>query len=137
MLGIYSLVNLAKETCRYGKPIWEDASFRHKIVQIAMEQEAMRCSGRRMVARIRKGIMPTNEASMIKNFQAEMRRRHGDLAMEIIGAYSQLTRGSKRAINEGSWVYQMIRARGATIEMGTSEVNRNIIAERILGLPRV
>jgi alkylation response protein AidB-like acyl-CoA dehydrogenase len=90
-----------------------------------------------MVARMRKGIMPTNEASMIKNFQAEMRRRHGDLAMEIIGAYSQLIRGSKGAINDGQWVYQMLRARGATIEMGTSEVNRNIIAERILGLPRV
>jgi len=136
LLSIYSLVDLAKETRRYGKPVWEDASFRHKIVQIAIEQEAMRCSGRRMVARMRKGIMPTNEASMIKNFQAEMRRRHGDLAMEIIGAYSQLMRGSKRAINDGQWVYQMLRARGATIEMGTSEVNRNIIAERILGLPR-
>jgi alkylation response protein AidB-like acyl-CoA dehydrogenase len=136
LLGIYSLVDLAKKTRRYGKSVWEDASFRHKIVQIAIEQEAMRCSGRRMVARMRKGIMPTNEASMIKNFQAEMRRRHGDLATEIIGAYSQLMRGSKRAIDDGQWVYQMIRARGATIEMGTSEVNRNIIAERILGLPR-
>jgi alkylation response protein AidB-like acyl-CoA dehydrogenase len=136
LLGIYSLVDLAKKTCRYGKPVWEDASFRHKIVQIAIEQEAMRCSGRRMVAKMRKGIMPTNEASMIKNFQAEMRRRHGDLATEIIGAYSQLMKGSKRAIDDGQWVYQMIRARGATIEMGTSEVNRNIIAERILGLPR-
>ncbi len=136
LLGIYSLVNLAKETYRYGKPVWEDAFFRHKIVQIAIEQEAMRCSGRRMVAKMRKGIMPTNEASMIKNFQAEMRKRHGDLAMEIIGAYSQLMRGSKRTINDGQWVYQMLRARGATIEMGTSEINRNIIAERILGLPR-
>jgi alkylation response protein AidB-like acyl-CoA dehydrogenase len=136
LLGTYSLVNLAKETCRYGKPVWEDASFRRKIVQIAIEQEAMRCSGRRMVARMLKGIVPTNEASMIKNFQAEMRKRHGDLAMEIIGAYSQLMRGSKRAIDEGQWVYQMMRARGATIEMGTSEVNRNIIAERMLGLPR-
>jgi len=66
-----------------------------------------------------------------------MRKRHGDLAMEVIGAYSQLARDSKRAIDSGEWVYQMMRARGATIEMGTSEINRNIIAERILGLPRI
>jgi alkylation response protein AidB-like acyl-CoA dehydrogenase len=96
----------------------------------------MRFSGARMVAKMRKGVMPTNEASLVKNFQAEMRKRMGDMVMEIIGAYSQLTEGSPHAIDDGQWVYAMLRARGATIEMGTSEINRNIIAERILGLPR-
>jgi len=89
-----------------------------------------------MIAKIQKGIPFGNEASVVKNFQAEMRQRRGDMVMEIIGAYSQLVRGSKRAVDEGDWVYDMLRSRGATIEMGTSEINRNIIAERILGLPR-
>ena len=44
--------------------------------------------------------------------------------------------GSKRTIAGGQWVYEMLRSRGATIEMGTSEINHNIIAERILGLSR-
>jgi alkylation response protein AidB-like acyl-CoA dehydrogenase len=131
-----SLVELAKKTKRYGKSAWEDPAFRQRIAQLAIEIEAMRVSGARMLAKMKKGIIPTNEASMVKNFQAEMRKRQGDLVMEIIGAYSQLTEESPHAIDDGQWVYAMLRARGATIEMGTSEINRNIIAERILGLPR-
>jgi alkylation response protein AidB-like acyl-CoA dehydrogenase len=131
-----SIAELAKKTKRYGKAVWEDPAFRQRIAQLAIEGESMRFSGARMVAKMRKGVMPTNEASLVKNFQAEMRKRMGDLVMEIIGAYSQLTEGSPHAIDDGQWVYAMLRARGATIEMGTSEINRNIIAERILGLPR-
>ncbi len=131
-----NIIDLAKKTKRYGKSVWEDPAFRQRIAQLAIESEAMRFSGARMVAKMRKGVMPTNEASLVKNFQAEMRKRMGDMVMEIIGAYSQLTEGSPHAIDDGQWVYAMLRARGATIEMGTSEINRNIIAERILGLPR-
>ncbi|UCH51039.1 MAG: acyl-CoA dehydrogenase family protein [Chloroflexota bacterium] len=136
MLSVKAIIDLAKETHHYGRAVWDDPVFRQKIANLAIEVEAMRYSGLRMVAKMRKGIMPTNEASIVKNFQAEMRRRQGDMVMEIIGAYSQLMRDSKRAIDGGEWVYQMMRARGATIEMGTSEINRNIIAERVLGLPR-
>lgn len=134
--AVNNIVELAKDTKRRGKVVWADPVFRQRIAQLAIENEAMRCSGARMVAKMRKGGATGNEASIVKNFQAELRKRQGDLVMEIIGAYSQLMRGSKRAIDEGDWVYDMLRARGATIEMGTSEINRNIIAERILGLPR-
>ena len=89
-----------------------------------------------MAGKMMKGQITGNEASVFKNQQAEMRQRRGDLTMEILGAYSQMVRGSKRAVDDGAWVYAMLRSRGATIEMGTSEINRNIIAERVLGLPR-
>jgi alkylation response protein AidB-like acyl-CoA dehydrogenase len=133
---IEGIVDLARNTKRYGKVMWEDQIFRQRIAQFAIEAQAMRWSGARIVAKMRKGIAFGNEASVVKNFQAEMRQRRGDMVMEIIGAYSQLVRGSKYAVDEGDWVYDMLRSRGATIEMGTSEINRNIIAERILGLPR-
>ena len=136
LLGIENLVELAKNTRRYGKFAWEDSAFRQRIVQIAVELEAMRWSGARLAAKLQKGIPFGNEASAFKNFQAEMRQRRGDLTMEIIGAYSQLVRGSAHAAQAGDHVYSMLRSRGATIEMGTSEINRNIIAERILDLPR-
>jgi len=131
-----SLIELAKNIKRYGKVVWEDPTFRQRIAQFAIENEAMRWSGTRMGARQRKGQLTGDEVSIGKVFSSEMRKRRADMVMEIIGAYSQLMRGDKRAVDNGDQVYQMLRVRGATIEMGTSEINRNIIAERVLGLPR-
>jgi alkylation response protein AidB-like acyl-CoA dehydrogenase len=136
LFGVATIVELARNTKRYGKAVWEDPVFRQKIAQIAIESEAMSASGQRMMARRRKGQLQDEMVSISKNWSAEMRQRRGDMVMEIIGAYSQLMRDSKYAVGDGIWVYDMLRSRGATIEMGTSEINRNIIAERILGLPR-
>jgi len=134
--GTAAIVELARETKRYGKSVWEDPAFRQKIVQIAIESQAGTTSGQRSIARRRKGQLPQEMVSMSKNWRSELGQRRGDLVMEIIGAYSQLVRGSKYTIDNGTWVYTMLRSRGSTIEEGTSEINRNIIAERILGLPR-
>ena len=130
-----AIVELARETKRYGKSVWEDPAFRQKIVQIAIESQAGSATGARNIARRRKGQLNPNMVSMTKNWSSELGVRRGDLALEIIGAYSQLMRDSKYAIDNGSWVYSIL-SRGGTIAEGTSEINRNIIAERILGLPR-
>jgi len=140
--AVGSVIDLAKNTKRRGKVLWEDPIFRQRIAQFAIEAEAIRYSAVRAAARLRKGVAPgdeaamTNQASVAKNFTAEMRQRRADMVMEILGTYSQMVRGSKLAVDDGQWVYTMLRSKGATIEMGTSEINRNIIAERILGLPR-
>ncbi len=135
--GIDAIIDLARKTKRRGKVVWDDAVFRQRIAQFAIEGEALRYSAIRAAARMRKGIEgPGNEMSVGKNFSAEMRQRREDMVIEMLGSHSQLVRGSKGAIDDGLWVYLMLRSRGATIEMGTSEINRNIIAERILGLPR-
>jgi alkylation response protein AidB-like acyl-CoA dehydrogenase len=135
--GMESLIELAKNTRRYGKLIWDDPVYRQRIAQVAIENEASRWWNINFTARARKGgAALTNEASLAKNFRAELRQRRCDLLEEILGPYSQLMRGSNHAVDNGDWVYEILRSRGATIEMGTSEVNRNIIAERILGLPR-
>ncbi len=134
--GVDDLVELAKNTKRRGKVVWEDPAFRQRIAQFAIENEAMRYSGARAAARLQKGIPMGDEVNIGKHFSAESRQRRAELTMEIIGAYSQLVRGSKHAIGGGQMVYEALRSRGATIEAGTSEINRNVIAERILGLPR-
>lgn len=130
------IIELARKTKRMGKSIWDDPVFRQKIAQVAIEGEAIRCSGARAIARMRKGIKPGSEVSMGKLFSSELGVRRGDMVMEILGAYSQLMRGSNHAVDEGYWVYRMLRSRGDTLQMGTSEINRNIIAERLLELPK-
>ena len=135
--GIGAIIDLARKTKRRGKVVWDDPIFRQRIAQFAIEGEALRYSAIRATARQQKGIEgPGNEMSVGKNFAAETCQRREDMVIEMLGSYSQLVRGSKRAVDDGHWVYLMLRSRGATIEMGTSEINRNIIAERILGLPR-
>lgn len=134
--SVDSIIELARNTRRRGRTVWEDPAFRQKIAQTAIEDQAMRYSIARTAARVRKGIPPGPEVSVAKNFSSELQQRRMELAMEIIGAYSQLVKGSSRALNDGQWVFNMLSARGITIAGGTSEINRNIIAERVLGLPR-
>jgi alkylation response protein AidB-like acyl-CoA dehydrogenase len=66
--------------------------------------------------------------------QAEQRRK--DTAIEILGPFGLIPRGQPRAVDNGLWHYELLWSRSATIYAGTSEVQRNIIAQRVLGLPR-
>jgi alkylation response protein AidB-like acyl-CoA dehydrogenase len=131
------IVELAQNTQRYGKAVWDDSTFRQRIAQLAIESEAVKHSGARAVVRLRKGIPMGDEVNIGKHFKAEMQQRRTDLVMEIIGAYSQLWQGSKHAVDGGAYVHAMLASRAETIAAGTSEINRNVIAERILGMPRL
>jgi alkylation response protein AidB-like acyl-CoA dehydrogenase len=66
----------------------------------------------------------------------ETNQKLQELAMEIEGPYAQLTRGSDRAIDGGVWQYGFLRSRANSIEGGTTEIQKNIIGERVLGLPK-
>jgi len=134
--GVDDLIELAKKTKRYGQSVWDDATFRRRIAQFAIENEAQRAYGVRLGMMIRNRTASGNEASMTKVTRTEQGKRMGDMACEMIGAYSQLVRGDERAIEEGDLVFNMLMSRGTTIYMGTSEICRNILSERILGLPR-
>ena len=60
-----------------------------------------------------------------------MNQRTQQIAQEILGPYGQLSE-----FDDGKWQYGYLRSRGNTIEAGTSEIQRNIVAERVLGLPK-
>lgn len=136
MGGVDDLIDLAKNTKHFGHNMWEDADVRKRIAQFAIENEAARAYSVRLAHILRSGAASGNEASMTKLTRTEQGKREGDFACEVIGTRSQLMRGDERAVDDGNFVYRMIFSRGTTIYMGTSEICRNILSERILGLPR-
>jgi len=83
-----------------------------------------------------RGAQPGPEGSMEKLFWSEMYQRMLETAMEVSGPYSVLAKGDKRAPLSGRWPHLYLYSRGRTIAAGTSEIQRGIIAQRVLGLPK-
>ncbi len=133
--GMGEIVEMAKKTMRRGKSLWEDDTYRQRIAQFAIESTAMGHSGSRTAVKVSKGIDIGHEVNIGKHFGAEMRIREADLILELLGTGGQLMRGP-HSIDKGEYATNMLWVRCGTIAAGTSEINRNIIAERILGLPR-
>jgi len=92
--------------------------------------------GLRALTKQLRGEAPGAESAVGSAFGMELNQRIQDFAMQIQGPHSRLVRGSKHAIADGAWQYGFLRSRGNTIETGTSEIKRNVIAQRVLGLPR-
>jgi alkylation response protein AidB-like acyl-CoA dehydrogenase len=113
-----------------------DPILRQEIAQLAIDIEAMRLNSYRGLTRMLRGEQPGPEGSINKLMWSEVNQRLCDTALEVLGAQSLLGEGEELAEAEGRWSYGMLRSRANSIEGGTSEVLRNILAERVLGLPR-
>jgi alkylation response protein AidB-like acyl-CoA dehydrogenase len=114
----------------------QEPAIRQKLGQVYAEIEILRLNQMRAVSRISSSGTPGPEGSIQKIFWSELNQRFQQVAQEILGPFGQLEAGSDFAIDGGQWAYNYLRARGNTIEAGTSEVQRNIIGHFVLGLPR-
>jgi alkylation response protein AidB-like acyl-CoA dehydrogenase len=119
-----------------GRAVTSDPLLRQKLAQLWIDTEALKYTGARAVTRLLKGELPGPEASAGKMGWVETHQKLQELAMEIEGPYSQLVKGSDRAIDSGVWQYGFLRSRANSIEGGTTEIQKNIIGERVLGLPK-
>jgi alkylation response protein AidB-like acyl-CoA dehydrogenase len=135
-IALDELIDTARRTLCHGRPATEDPLIRQKLAQSYIEVEILRLSTYRSITRLQRGQRPGPEGSIDKLFWSETAQRLFELAMEILGPQGQLLKGSKWAIDSGRWPYQFLRARADTIAGGTSEILRNIIGERVLGLPK-
>ncbi|HJQ24122.1 MAG TPA: acyl-CoA dehydrogenase [Blastocatellia bacterium] len=133
---IERLIALSKEVQRNGQPASSDPVIRQKLAQIYAEIEIFRLNQMRTLTRMSKTGVPGPEGSIQKIFWSEMNQRMQQVAMEMLGPYGQLTGASDAAIDHGEWAHGYLRARGNTIEAGTSEIQRNIIGHFVLGLPK-
>ena len=131
------LCDYVRDTVRDGRPLKDDPVIRQKVAQLATECEVARLLGLRFVDAARDGRKtPTVEASEYKLYTTELSRRLADATMDIAGPGSQLALGTADAPLKGRaescYTYTVID----TIGGGSSEVQKNIIATRKLGLPR-
>jgi alkylation response protein AidB-like acyl-CoA dehydrogenase len=126
-----AVVEQARKLRRHGKPVIEDTVIRQKLAQAFVDLEVFRLNTTRALSNLSKRGTPGPEGSIQKLYWSELNQRNAQIAMEVLGPYGQLT-----DFDSGRWAYNYLRSRGNTIEAGTSEVQRNIIAQRVLGLPR-
>jgi alkylation response protein AidB-like acyl-CoA dehydrogenase len=113
-----------------------DPSVRQKVAQAQIEAHVFRLIGLRSLTSAQRGRAPGPEASLTKLFWSEMDKRLQETAVGVQGPYGALAPDSPFAIEDGRWQYGWMWAQAETIYAGSSEIQRNIIAERVLGLPR-
>jgi alkylation response protein AidB-like acyl-CoA dehydrogenase len=130
------LIELAKTRRRNGHSAAEDPLIRQKLAQCYAEIQIMKANQMRAFSRISATGVPGPEGSIQKLFWSELNQRFQQIAQELLGPYGQLQAGDDHAIDNGSWAYGYLRSRGNTIEAGTSEIQRNIIGNYVLGLPK-
>lgn len=125
------LVDFAK---KQGKEI--HPQHRQELAEVATDVEAAKLLALRVVCLLNNGTVPNYEAAMLKMVVSEVEQNLANLAMRIMGPYGQLKSGSPWAPVEGKfeWIYR--DSLEDLITRGTSEIMRNIIAQRGLGLPR-
>ena len=111
-------------------------SLRQRYAARFIEVEIMRLHNCRMMTRLARGELPGPESSIVKLFWADLTQHLGELAMESLGPAAQLVHGDAAAAAGGRWQQRYLWSRCASIAGGTSEIQRNIIAQRLLGLPR-
>jgi alkylation response protein AidB-like acyl-CoA dehydrogenase len=128
---------LAKETPMNGGSAADDPTIRRRLAQLEIEAETMRLNAYRGLTKTMQSGIPGPEGSLGKWQWADINQRLTELALDIEGAYAPLDRGAEHAVANGAWQYGFLRSRANSIEGGTTDILKNIIAERVLGLPRL
>ncbi len=133
---------LEEMTARYratGSPNsgpWDDTIIRHRIADMAVEIQACRLMCYNVAWKQSQGLVPNQEASVVKLLGTEMEQRLFLLGMRLLGLWGQIGSSESRAPLEGRIENGYRRSLYLTVYGGTSEIQRNIIATRGLGLPR-
>jgi alkylation response protein AidB-like acyl-CoA dehydrogenase len=125
-VNVQKLVALARDRAA-GDPLVRD-----RVAREWIELQALRYTNYRSLTALMQTGIPGPEGSGVKLHWSEQAQRLTKLALELLGPDAPLLGED----GDGYWQYQQLRSRGNTIEAGTSEILRNIIAERVLGLPR-
>jgi len=134
---VKKLVAYCRETRRDGGLLADDQDIRRQLAQLAVSAEVLRVLCFRITACQVKGKVPNTEASVSKILGAQLLNQATDVAMHVLGPFSQLDRGSKWAPLQGEVLRLFLMSPSMGIGGGTNEIQKSIIATRGLGLPRI
>ena len=147
--GLYTLVEIprfekawrqeveyAKNTRRNGQLLIDDPKVREQLAQSYAYIQMMRLTNLRYISRYLRGATPGEESSLMKLHWATADQGLYDLGMTLGGPASLAMPGAPQAICSGQWTADYFYSRACTIYGGTQDIHRNLVAERIFGLPR-
>ncbi len=139
LMGNYPLfdaiIKFVRETQKNGKPLSQDVLIRHRLAELQVKFEIGRLLTYRVALVIDEGRAPNIEAAMAKAYCTAFEQHLASTAMDVLGLYGQLLPGSKLAPASGMVPHSYLASKGYSLQAGTSEILRNIIAIRGLGLP--
>ncbi len=136
MRNLDRLKALAKKATRSGRPALEDPELRRKLARMETTIESMRFNGLRALTRQLKGEAPSSETSINKLHRTALEVDMGELGLLLQGNAGSLMRGAAPVLDGGRWQHSALSWPEMVIGGGTPNIQKNIIAERLLGLPK-
>jgi alkylation response protein AidB-like acyl-CoA dehydrogenase len=130
------LVHVARTRRRGGKPASADPWIRQRLADLAIRVESMKYHSYRQLTDLLRGRSPGIAASVNKLVSTELNHAICALAIEVLGDYGVLDRKSRHVVDRGIWPYEFMFTLGLIIGGGTSQIQKNIISERGLGMPK-
>jgi len=125
------LIQLVRE-----RGITADPVVRDTLADLEIRVRLMRYSGMRTISDIEAKGEPGPASSTTRLFNVIFEQDLHEVAVDLLGEYGALGRNDPNAVQRGRWVWGFLRTRASTIGAGTAEIQRNTIAEQVLGLPR-
>ena len=142
-IAFHQLVRATRQLKRNGQPLLDDPVVRAKMGKLYAELEVQRYAGLRVLSTLNKGERPGPESSITKLSYTEFEKRYYETALEILGPWGQMMTAREEfeeidtsSGEAGTWATAFLWSRAGTIYSGSSEIQKNIIGERVLGLPK-
>jgi alkylation response protein AidB-like acyl-CoA dehydrogenase len=127
---------LARTTRKHGRPVLEDPAVRRQIARFETIIEGMRLNGLRFLSKQLRGEPLTSETSINKLHRATLEVEMADFALTLEGPSAPYVKGASAVVDDGRWQRGALGWPDTVIGGGTPNIQKNIIAERILGLPK-